>query len=125
MNRINVICLGVRDIIKARAFYRDGLGFTTPNNEEKPPVVFFSNGGTKLELFPLAELAKDINETNPPAIGTGFGGITLRWRAWVARLPNVQKRHFGEGTAAIYKTWTVIIGKLLIGTAGGLMQMIC
>ncbi|MEG6502165.1 MULTISPECIES: VOC family protein [unclassified Desulfovibrio] len=81
MNRINVICLGVRDIVKARAFYRDGLGFTTPNNEEKPDVVFFSNGGTKLELYPLAELAKDINETNPPALGTGFGGITLAFNA--------------------------------------------
>lgn len=81
MNRINVICLGVRDIVKTRAFYRDGLGFTTPNNEEKPDVVFFNNGGTKLELYPLEELAKDINETNPPTIGAGFGGITLAFNA--------------------------------------------
>jgi len=81
MNRINVICLGVRDIVKSRIFYRDGLGFTTPNNEEKPDVVFFSNGGTKLELYPLEGLAKDINESNPPAIGNGFGGITLAYNA--------------------------------------------
>lgn len=81
MNRINVICLGVRDIVKSRVFYRDGLGFTTPNNEEKPDVVFFSNGGTKLELYPIEGLAKDINESDPPAIGKGFGGITLAYNA--------------------------------------------
>ncbi len=81
MNRINVICLGVRDIVKARAFYRDGLGFVTPNTEEQPDVVFFNNGGTKLELFPLPDLAKDINKDNPPAIGNGFSGITLAFNA--------------------------------------------
>lgn len=81
MNRINVICLGVRDIVKARAFYRDGLGFSTPNREENPEVVFFSNDGTKLELYPLENLAKDISESNPPAIGSGFGGITLAYNA--------------------------------------------
>jgi Lactoylglutathione lyase and related lyases len=81
MNRINVICLGVRDIVKARAFYRDGLGFTTPSREDNPEVVFFSNGGTKLELYPLEGLAKDINESSPPATGNGFGGITLAFNA--------------------------------------------
>ena len=80
MNRINVICLGVRDICKARAFY-EGLGFTTPNQEENPQVVFFDNGGTRLELYPLAPLAEDINANAPPAIGTGFGGITLAYNA--------------------------------------------
>lgn len=58
-----------------------GLGFTTPSTEDKPDVVFFSNGGSKLELYPLAELAKDINAADPPAIGAGFGGITLAFNA--------------------------------------------
>lgn len=81
MNRINLIALGVRDIKKSRAFYRDGLGFATCNNEENPQIVFFNNGGTKLELYPLEELAKDINEANPPAISNGFSGITLAYNA--------------------------------------------
>ena len=81
MNRINLIALGVRDIKKSRAFYRDGLGFATRNNEEDPQIVFFNNGGTKLELYPLEELAKDINEANPPAISNGFSGITLAYNA--------------------------------------------
>ena len=81
MNRINLICLGVRDLKKARAFYREGLGFSTPNSEEEPNIVFFNNGGTKLELYPLDGLAKDISETNPPETGKGFGGITLAYNA--------------------------------------------
>jgi len=38
-------------------------------------VVFFT--GKKFELYPLALLAEDINEKNPPQIATGFAGITL------------------------------------------------
>ena len=80
-NRINTICLGVRDIVKARTFYRDGIGLATNNNEDNPPVVFFKNGGTRLELYPLDLLAKDISETNPPPTPGGFGGITLAYCA--------------------------------------------
>lgn len=77
MNRINVICLGVRNMAKSLEFYKK-IGFQTPEREEEPAVVFFSNEGTKLELFPLEGLAKDINAENPPPVSTGgFGGITL------------------------------------------------
>jgi len=81
MNRINIIALGVRDMERSRAFYRDGLGFSTTNNEENPQVVFFDNGGTKLELYPIEGIAKDINETDPPKIAEGFAGITLAYNA--------------------------------------------
>lgn len=82
MNRINLICLGVRDIKKSREFYQKGLGFQTPNTEENPAIVFFNNGGTKLELYPLEGLAKDIDAQNPPAVSAGgFNGITLAYNA--------------------------------------------
>lgn len=81
MNRINIIALGVRDMERSRAFYKDGLGFSTPNNVENPHVVFFDNGGTKLELYPIEGIAKDINETEPPKIAEGFAGITLAYNA--------------------------------------------
>ncbi len=80
MNRINIICLGVKDIVKSRAFY-EGLGFVTPNKEENPQVVFFDNGGTRLELYPLGLLAEDIDAQSPPPVGSGFGGITLAFNA--------------------------------------------
>lgn len=81
MNRINLIALGVRDIVKSRSFYRDILGFETFSDETKPQIVFFNNRGTKLELYPLEGLAKDINEHNPPQISEGFPGITLAFNA--------------------------------------------
>jgi predicted lactoylglutathione lyase len=77
MNRINIVCLGVRDLKKSRSFYRDALGFVTSNNEDDPKVIFFNNRGTKLELCPLDLLALDIDEKNPPKTGEGFQGITL------------------------------------------------
>lgn len=77
MNRINLVCLGVRDMEKSLTFYK-GIGFTTLVTEPNPPIVFFNNVGTKLELYPLQNLAKDIDEKKPPALSDGgFSGITF------------------------------------------------
>lgn len=79
MNRLNIICLGVRNMENAIKFYRDGLGFKTDEKSNNPAIIFFSTFGTKLELYPLELLVKDINSDNPPDIGVGFGGITLAY----------------------------------------------
>lgn len=77
MNRINLICLGVRDIKTSLAFYKN-IGFKTYARDDSPPIVFFDNQGTKLELCPLATLVEDINEEDPPLLASGgFNGITL------------------------------------------------
>ena len=62
--RINLITLGVDDLERALAFYRDGLGW--PSNGivgtefEHGAVAFFElSGGLKLALFPRASLARD------------------------------------------------------------------
>lgn len=80
MNRINLICLGVKDMKTSVKFYRDGLGFKTAEKSDNPEIVFFNSSGTKLELYPLERLAKDIDEENPPS-GSGFSGITLAYNA--------------------------------------------
>lgn len=74
MNRVTGICLGVIDMKKSLQFYRDKLGFKTDETGDNPDVVFFCTPGTKLELYPLDLLAKDIDPGNPPAPGSGFGG---------------------------------------------------
>lgn len=81
MNRINIICLGVRNMERAVKFYRDGLGFSTEEKGDDPNIVFFSNNGTKLSLYPLQKLAQDISEADPPDLGGGFAGITLAYNA--------------------------------------------
>lgn len=79
MNRINIICLGVRDMARSVRFYRDGLGFMTDETADSPGVIFFNTTGTKFELYPLHLLAEDICPDQPPQIGTGFAGITLAY----------------------------------------------
>lgn len=79
MNKITCICLGVRSMERSVTFYRDKLGFCTETKEGSPRVCFFNTPGTKFELYPLELLAVDINPEDPPAIGTGFGGITLAY----------------------------------------------
>jgi catechol 2,3-dioxygenase-like lactoylglutathione lyase family enzyme len=87
MNKITCICLGVRDMARSVAFYRDGLGFRTNCVEDSPRVCFFDTPGTKFELYPLDLLAEDIRPDDPPAIGSGFGGVTLAYN--VARREEV------------------------------------
>ena len=79
MNKITCICLGVRDMAKSLRFYSDGIGYKTDCQEDNPAVCFFDTPGTKFELYPLAQLAQDVNPHNPPAISPGFSGVTLAY----------------------------------------------
>ncbi|GGF34685.1 glyoxalase [Halobacillus andaensis] len=80
MNRVNLITLGVKDMKRSVAFYRDHLGFSTSETKDNPEIIFFNNPGSKLALYPLDELAKDIDEQKPPQ-RSGFSGITLAYNA--------------------------------------------
>ncbi|NLJ18430.1 VOC family protein [Globicatella sulfidifaciens] len=82
MKRLNIITLGTKDIVKAHKFYKE-LGFDTSirGPESNPYIIFFRNEGTRIALYPIDELAKDINESNPPNISSGFSGITLAYNA--------------------------------------------
>ena len=62
--RITLITLGVDDLDRAVAFYRDGLGLLTEGivgtEHEHGAVAFFElEGGLKLALWPRASLAHD------------------------------------------------------------------
>jgi catechol 2,3-dioxygenase-like lactoylglutathione lyase family enzyme len=73
--RLTLITLGVADLARAVAFYRDGLGWPT-NFKEGDGVAFFATAGTRLGLYGLHALCEDISpDTKPPA--GGFGGITI------------------------------------------------
>src|SRR5699024_11864655 len=49
--------------------------------ETNPFIIFFRNEGSKIALYPIRELARDVNENKPPAISNGFSGITLAYNA--------------------------------------------
>lgn len=82
MNRLNLITLGTKNILESHAFFKS-LGFETSirGTESNPSIIFFRNEGTRIALYPAEELAKDVNQENPPTISGGFSGITLAYNA--------------------------------------------
>ena len=72
--RLTVVTLGVADVARATAFYRD-LGFAV-SSQSQEAVTFMDAGGIVLALFGRDSLAEDAAVS---AEGSGFGGITLAW----------------------------------------------
>ena len=72
--KIALITLGVADLARSLAFYRDGLGLPTEDYDPDGKIVFFKLEGSWLAIFPREELAKD---AGVPEGGQGFSGITL------------------------------------------------
>ena len=70
--RISLITLGVSDLERSVAFYRDGLGL--PQRDGPEGIAFFETRGTWLSLYPRASLAQDATVSNE---GSGFRGFTL------------------------------------------------
>lgn len=69
---IKVLTLGVDDLERSLAFYRDGLGFVTTgivgSEFEGGAVVFFEmQGGLILALYPKTQIAKDANLPDAPS----------------------------------------------------------
>ena len=75
--RIKVLTLGVSDLEKSLAFYRDGLGLPTQGivgtEFEDGAVAFFEmNDGLILSLYSKPALAKDAKVTAGPPSAAGF-----------------------------------------------------
>ncbi len=70
--RISLITLGVSDLDRAIAFYRNGLGL--PLRPGSEGVAFFETRGTWLALFPRQALAEDARVEGG---GSGFPGFSL------------------------------------------------
>jgi uncharacterized protein len=76
-NRITLVTLGVADLERSVAFYRDGLGLRTEGivgtQFEHGAVAFFDlQPGLKLGLFPRKSLAKDAGVSIGPRSATEF-----------------------------------------------------
>ena len=74
--RITFITLGVDDLERAVAFYRDGLGWPTKGivgtEYENGAVAFFDLQGAKLALWPRRSLAADCGLPLQPPSATEF-----------------------------------------------------
>ncbi|MGN6372300.1 MAG: VOC family protein [Solirubrobacteraceae bacterium] len=81
--RIHVVTLGVEDLERSLAFYRDGLGLPSKGitgtqfagDEDKPAgdvAMFTLEDGLILSLYPRSELAKDAGVDPSYTAGSGF-----------------------------------------------------
>jgi catechol 2,3-dioxygenase-like lactoylglutathione lyase family enzyme len=82
-SRISLITLGVSDLQRSLRFYRDGLGLPTTWTGDKG-VVFFKTAGTRLALYPYADLAKDA--------GPAFVGQPMPKFAGIVPAHNVREK---------------------------------
>lgn len=72
--KISLITLGVKDIDKSLAFYRDGLGFQTHNYVEGDDHIMFEMEWSWLGLFPIDKLAEGANMSEGK---NNFSGIVF------------------------------------------------
>ena len=75
--RISIITLGVADLQRSTAFYRDGLKLPE-RKEGSDNITFFETSGVRLALYRRNALAEDA-QTSPE--GTGFRAFTLAHNA--------------------------------------------
>jgi catechol 2,3-dioxygenase-like lactoylglutathione lyase family enzyme len=71
--RITLITLGVADLARAVAFYRDGLGWVPSKASVEGDVAFFQLNGMVLALWSRADLARDAHLDDPG----GWGGLAI------------------------------------------------
>ena len=70
--RITLITLGVADLGRSRGFY-EALGWRR-SVKGAEGVAFYQAGGAVLSLYPLKNLAEDVEL---PAAGSGFRGMSI------------------------------------------------
>jgi uncharacterized protein len=96
--RITLITLGVDNLERSLAFYRDGLGLATPGivgrEFEHGAVAFFDlEGGNKLAIWAREDLAHDLGIAKSPASPTDLSlGHNVRNRAEVDAVMEQAKR---------------------------------
>jgi uncharacterized protein len=121
--RIHVITLGVSDLERALAFYRDGLGLPTsgitgtqfPGDDENPPgdvVMFTLEDGLILALYPRSALAKDAQVGLDSTSGSGLSiGHIVDSREAVDRVLDLAGRAGGQVLGAAHeRPWGIYSG---------------
>lgn len=73
--RVSIVTLGVSDLERAVAFYRDGLGWPL-SGASNEGIAFFKTSGAVLALYPRDELAAEVNAESEPK-SERFSGFTL------------------------------------------------
>jgi len=70
---VALLSLGVEDLARALAFYRDGLGWSPSRASVDGDVAFFQLGSLAVAIWSRASLAADAGLADPG----GWGGVAL------------------------------------------------
>lgn len=97
--RITLITLGVDDLPRAIAFYRDVVGWTPASDQDG--VAFFDLGGFILALWPHKDLAADIGIDGDRQ--STYEGVALAHNARSREEVDAIFRRLGERGATIVK----------------------
>jgi hypothetical protein len=109
--RVTVVTLGVDDLDRAVAFYRDGLGLETRGivgeEFEHGAVAFFElRGGVRLALWPRESISHDSTLPQTPKSATEFTlGHNVSTEAEVDRVMEEARRAGGNIVKAAAKTF--------------------
>lgn len=135
--RIHVITLGVSDLARALAFYRDGLGFPTEGvtgtdyrgDEVQPAgavVMLKLEDGLILALYPRSELAKDAAVAPERTAGSGISlGHIVEHREEVDEILELAAHAGGEVLGAAHeRPWGIYSG-YFADPDGHLWEVIC
>ncbi len=135
--RIHVITLGVEDLERALAFYRDGLGWPSKGiigtefagSDTEPAgaaAMFTLQDGLILSLYPRSELAKDagVDPARMVASGVSIGHIVERRDDVDRILALAERAGAGIHGAAHERPWGIYSG-YFSDPDGHLWEIVC
>ena len=100
--RVTLVTLGVSDLERAVAFYRDGLGWPK-SNIGGDEVAFFKTGGVVIALFPRASFAADAGVDADDVEHGGFSRFSLAHNVAEEELVDSVLAEAAEAGATIVK----------------------
>ena len=90
--RVSLITLGVSDLVRAVAFYRDGLGWPK-SDVGGDEVAFFKTGGVVIALFPRPACADPLETPASELLRAATGGATgARSSGWCCACSTTSRR---------------------------------
>jgi uncharacterized protein len=109
--RVSLLTLGVSDLKKAIAFYRDGLGW--PKSEVGgDEVAFFKTGGVVMALFPRPSFAADAGIDVDDVEHGGFSRISLAHNvAEAGQVDSVLKEAARAGATIVKEAQEIFFGR--------------
>jgi uncharacterized protein len=109
--RVTLITLGVSDLERAIAFYRDGLGW--PKSElGGDEVAFFKTGGVVIALFPRASFAADAGLDADEVEHGGYARFSLAHNvAEEAQVDTVLEEAAGAGATIVKEAQEIFFGR--------------